>query len=274
MTKLFEGLRREKKYVAKSIILALVFWVLQYAYQFYFFEAGNDKTALIRSAAFTSATLIATALLTGPLARIFPSRNYVFHRRTLGVLGFTFGIVHVTAILAYVFAFDVLATIAILDPYTNPLIFGILAFLIYLPLYITSTDWATQKLGSRAWKSIHRLVYFAWILTVLHFLIINPATLDSPPGYLLMIVTELVFMFELTAFVKHVGRNKNRIGAVTGLIIIIFAAALFYQAYALKKSDFLLPLVAVFVIGAVVLTVITKLRKKPTPVQVQPQPSA
>jgi sulfoxide reductase heme-binding subunit YedZ len=45
---------------------------------------------------------------------------------------------------------------------------GLLAFLILLPLALTSTNWAMRKLGKN-WKRLHRLVYVAAVLAVVHY---------------------------------------------------------------------------------------------------------
>ena len=45
---------------------------------------------------------------------------------------------------------------------------GLLAFLLLLPLAMTSTRWWRKRLG-RNWKRLHRLAYLAAALAVLHF---------------------------------------------------------------------------------------------------------
>lgn len=45
---------------------------------------------------------------------------------------------------------------------------GSLAFLILLPLALTSTNWAMRKLGKN-WKRLHRLVYVAAVLAIAHY---------------------------------------------------------------------------------------------------------
>lgn len=45
---------------------------------------------------------------------------------------------------------------------------GLLAFLILLPLALTSTNWAMRKLGKN-WKRLHRLVYAAAVLAIIHY---------------------------------------------------------------------------------------------------------
>jgi sulfoxide reductase heme-binding subunit YedZ len=46
---------------------------------------------------------------------------------------------------------------------------GLLAVLIMLPLAVTSTKGWMRRLGRR-WKTLHRFVYAAGVLAVLHFL--------------------------------------------------------------------------------------------------------
>jgi sulfoxide reductase heme-binding subunit YedZ len=46
---------------------------------------------------------------------------------------------------------------------------GFTAFLLLIPLAVTSTDGMVRRLGFRRWKRLHRLVYVAAILGVIHF---------------------------------------------------------------------------------------------------------
>src|SRR3989344_8952289 len=260
MTKLFAGAWKDKGYVIKSILLGLVFWILQYAYQ-YFFIDDEPTLAIIRSSAFTGATLIGIALIIGPLQKLWPSKNYIKHRRTLGVLGFTFILAHYFAVMAYVFNFNLQAILlGGTNPYVNPVIFGLIAFWIYIPLYLTSTDWATQKLGYNKWKMIHRLVYFAWIVSVLHFILINPEALFNLSGYILMIVTALVFILEISAFIKH-AKSRGGKGRYIGLFIIIIGALLFYTAYTFKESYIVLYGAIIVIIGLLVVFVLIRKRE-------------
>ncbi len=257
MVRLFEGAMQNKKYIAKSIALALGFWLVQFAYQHYFL-AADAQTSLIRSAALTGATLIAAALLVGPLGRL--SRwNYIVHRRTLGVLGFTFAIVHALAVVVYALNYDVFLIFANLNPFEMPIVFGAIAFIIYIPLYLTSTDWANAKLTYRKWKAIHRLVYFAFIANVLHFTLINPLALFQPFGYLLLVVTALVFITEICAFIKYTTARKGK-GRYVGIFIMLFGAALFATAYSYSRSVILAYLVAAVIVGVVVLQIYMKLK--------------
>ena len=49
---------------------------------------------------------------------------------------------------------------------------GFLAFLILIPLAITSTDGMIRRLGKR-WGKLHKLVYLATALGILHYLMVQ-----------------------------------------------------------------------------------------------------
>ena len=64
---------------------------------------------------------------------------------------------------------------------------GLLSFLILLPLAATSTKFAMRKMGKR-WKQLHRLVYVAAVLAVIHFFwLIKLATYDEPLIYAVLL---------------------------------------------------------------------------------------
>lgn len=273
--RLFEGAMQNKKNVLKSIGLGILFWIVQYIYQYAIISAGDAQLSIIRSAAFTGATLIGIALLIGPLVRLFASRNYIVHRRTIGVIGFTFIIVHYLSALIFSFKGNLFLIFFDFNPYVNPVIFGILAFCLYIPLYLTSTDWAVRKLGFKKWKAIHRLVYVAFIITVIHFILINPPLLFNAAGYLLLAVTALVFITEIAAFVKHVKSHKGK-GMVIGMVIIVFGIALFFLAYAINKNSIILYGIPIMLAGLLVLFLVKRKPKTSsvlTPSQISSEPS-
>jgi sulfoxide reductase heme-binding subunit YedZ len=45
---------------------------------------------------------------------------------------------------------------------------GVISFLIMIPLAVTSLNWWQKKLGKN-WKLLHKLVYAAGVLAVLHY---------------------------------------------------------------------------------------------------------
>ncbi|MBI4173690.1 MAG: ferric reductase-like transmembrane domain-containing protein [Candidatus Aenigmarchaeota archaeon] len=227
---LFAGARANKGYVLKASLLALAFWLLQFLYQFFAFSAGDVTLSLIRSFAFSGASLIGLALVVGPLARL-TKYNFIVHRRSIGVWGFTFIIMHFFAVMALAFNFNQALLFWDFNPFINFLLFGFGAYWLFMPLYLTSTDWATQKLGYKNWKRLHRLAYPGYILAMLHYTQVNPQALQSAPGYLLLLVTGLAIVLQVAGFVKTISRSKNRKDLLIGLAIIALGLLLAWASY-------------------------------------------
>ena len=60
---------------------------------------------------------------------------------------------------------------------------GMLAWLLMLPLALTSFNAAIRKLGGKRWQALHRLAYLSAIAGVVHFLWQGKATLLDPLIY-------------------------------------------------------------------------------------------
>ena len=46
---------------------------------------------------------------------------------------------------------------------------GVAAWLLLLPLALTSTNWAIRKLGGKNWNRLHKLVYLAALCGMIHY---------------------------------------------------------------------------------------------------------
>jgi len=224
---LLDELNRKKIYIVKAFALAMGFWFVQFLYQYYAASAGDLQSSLVRSFSLAGTTLIGLALLIGPLVVVFPKRNYIQFRRTFGVAGFTLVALHVLAVLAFLFQWNISYLFFDLNPFKNPVLFGSMAFSIFLMLFSTSTDWAIRKLSYPKWKSVHRLIYFAFIFAILHYSLTNPPALENVFGYLLRLVTVSAIVLELAAFYKKVQSGQAGKGAWVGAAFALLALVLF-----------------------------------------------
>lgn len=94
--------------------------------------------------------------------------NLVKFRRAIGLLGFFYLTLHLTAWVW--FDMGLLLSQALADLVKRPyLTYGIIAFLLLIPLAITSNNASIRKLGSK-WRTLHMLVYPAVTLGVVHYL--------------------------------------------------------------------------------------------------------
>lgn len=115
-----------------------------------------------------SARFMIIAMMATPLAMLFKGwrgpRWLVKNRRYLGVAAFGYAAMHTIFYLmdkgGIAPAFDELSRFYIWT--------GWLAFLIFIPLAVTSADYFVRVMGPR-WKSLQRWTYGAAVLTLLHW---------------------------------------------------------------------------------------------------------
>jgi len=112
--------------------------------------------------------LLVMCLACTPLKLWFDWNWPIRARKALGLLAFAFACLHV---LIYAGLDQVLDVRAIsTDIVKRPFILvGFLTWLLLIPLALTSTQKALQRLGFRRWKALHRLVYACAGLGVVHF---------------------------------------------------------------------------------------------------------
>lgn len=138
--------------------------------------------------------LLLTLAMT-PLRRLLGQAWPLQLRRMLGLFAFFYASLHllVWLVLDQEMAWrNILADIAE-RPYVTV---GFLAWLLLVPLALTSTRGAMRRLG-RNWSRLHRLVYPIGILGVLHFLWLVKADLFEPLVYGVILALLLAFRLPL-----------------------------------------------------------------------------
>jgi len=122
--------------------------------------------------------LILIALAVTPGRRVLRWPRLMQVRRMIGVAAFAYAVAHLTLYAADE-AFDLgkVATEIVLRIY---LTIGFAALLILTALAVTSTDGMVRRLGGRRWRRLHRLVYAAALLAVVHFFMQVKFNVDEP----------------------------------------------------------------------------------------------
>ncbi|MFO3795821.1 MAG: sulfite oxidase heme-binding subunit YedZ, partial [Anaerolineales bacterium] len=123
------------------------------------------------------------SLLCMPLFRFFGWQEALHQRRRLGLYALLYATLHALIFLHldYGLAWNWFAQNLLEKPY---LLFGIAAFLILVALGATSFDVWKQRLG-RNWKRLHRLVYLALLLTLVHVTLSQKGNLLTLQGQIL-----------------------------------------------------------------------------------------
>ena len=125
-----------------------------------------DRHLVIRFGAVGMAFLVASFSIT-PLSILSGRTDLKPIRRPLGMYGFCYIALHLLAYLWLSNGFDwplILRDIA----ERRAMSIGLLAFALLIPLALTSTNGWQRRLGRR-WKVLHRLVYLAVPLSLLHY---------------------------------------------------------------------------------------------------------
>jgi methionine sulfoxide reductase heme-binding subunit len=93
--------------------------------------------------------------------------GFIHLRRMLGLFCFFYATVHflIWLWLDHNFSLTAMWQDVLERPYIT---FGFLAFVLLIPLALTSNRWAQRKLGRR-WSHLHRMIYGIAILAILHY---------------------------------------------------------------------------------------------------------
>lgn len=124
------------------------------------------------------------------------TRQYwlVRYRRMFGLFAFFYGCLHLATYvwLDKFFAFrEMLADVA-KRPFITA---GFTAFLLMVPLALTSTKWSVRKLGGKRWQALHRLVYLSAIAGVIHYKWLVKADITKPVRYAILLGLLLLYRF-------------------------------------------------------------------------------
>ena len=125
-------------------------------------------------------TLIATLSVT-PLRR-FTGIALIKFRRALGLIAFFYIFLHLLVWL--VLDVQILSQIwkdILKRPYIT---IGMAAFLLLIPLALTSNNWSIRRLGAPRWRRLHQLSYIAAILGAVHYVMLSKTWMAEPLLYL------------------------------------------------------------------------------------------
>lgn len=130
---------------------------------------GADPIALVMNRlGFWTLTFLLLSLTPTPLKNLFGWTAPLRYRRMIGLFAFFYALLHFSTYFGVDQFFDFGAIGE--DIAKRPFItIGFLAFLLLIPMALTSTDRWVRRLGFVKWKRLHRLSYVAAVFGVIHF---------------------------------------------------------------------------------------------------------
>jgi methionine sulfoxide reductase heme-binding subunit len=153
---------------------------------------ANPLEFVTRTTGMLTLVFLLTSLAVTPLRRITGLNWLTRFRRMLGLFAFFYGSIHLMTYVAFDRFFH-LTTIPA-DVYKRPFIaIGMTAFLLMLPLAITSTDKMVKRLGGKRWMRLHRIVYFSGVAGVLHYYLLVKSDVRLPVTFAFLLAVLLGF---------------------------------------------------------------------------------
>lgn len=143
---------------------------------------ANPIEKITHSTGFWTLSFLMLTLAVTPLRRVSGWSWPMRLRRMLGLFAFFYASLHFLtyAVLDQFFDWDGILKDIAKRPYIT---LGFPAFLLLIPLAITSTDAMLRRLGGRNWKRLHRLVYITAIGGVVHYWWLVKKDLSTPIAF-------------------------------------------------------------------------------------------
>jgi sulfoxide reductase heme-binding subunit YedZ len=112
--------------------------------------------------------LIVATLAITPLRKLLQLPDLIRFRRMIGLFAFFYGCLHLLIYLYFdrLFVFSSILRDVAKRPFIT---MGMAAFLLMLPLAVTSTKGWIRRMGGKRWQALHRLVYGSAIAAVIHY---------------------------------------------------------------------------------------------------------
>lgn len=129
---------------------------------------ANPVEFITHSTGTWTLVFLCVTLAVTPFRRLLQQNWLIRFRRMFGLFAFFYGSLHFTTWIWLYSGFDVHAMID--DVYKRPFITaGFTAFVLMIPLALTSTAGMIRRMGGHRWQVLHRLVYASAIAGAIHY---------------------------------------------------------------------------------------------------------
>lgn len=176
---------------------------------------ANPIEFITHSTGFWTLTFLCITLAVTPLRRLTGWQQLIRLRRMLGLFAFFYACAH---LVTYVW-FDQWFSLEeiVKDIWKRPFItVGFAAFVLLVPLAVTSTDRMMRRLGRR-WSRLHRLVYGIVILGVVHFWWLKEDKNDLSEPWLFAGIVAVLLLFRLLQPAWQRAWRSRKQAAATGV---------------------------------------------------------
>ena len=127
-------------------------------------------------------SLLLVTLSVTPLRKLLGMPALIKFRRMLGLIAFFYACLHFTTYI-WLDKFFNLHEMLVDVAKRKFITLGFTAFVLLIPLALTSTRGWIRRLGGKRWQSLHRLIYVSAIAGVIHYLWLVKADIRKPLEY-------------------------------------------------------------------------------------------
>jgi sulfoxide reductase heme-binding subunit YedZ len=159
---------------------------------------ANPIEVITRSTGTWTLTFLLLTLSVTPLRKLLTQPWLIRFRRMLGLFAFFYGFLHFMTYIWLDKFFDLHEMIVDIAK-RKFITVGFTAFVLMIPLAITSTTGWIRRLGGQTWHRLHQLIYASAVLAVIHFLWLVKADLRQPIYYGIVLTMLLLYRVVLWA---------------------------------------------------------------------------
>jgi sulfoxide reductase heme-binding subunit YedZ len=159
---------------------------------------ANPLEFVTRTTGMLTLIFLILTLAISPLRKITGLNWLGKFRRMLGLYAFFYGCLHLLTYLWFDRSFNFSSMVQDVVQ-RRFILFGMTAFLLMVPLAITSTNKMIKRLGGKRWSKLHRLVYIAAIAGVAHYWMLVKSDIRLPLTFAFI----LVLLLSHRLFVKY-----------------------------------------------------------------------
>ncbi len=151
--------------------------ILPWTSEISFIAAGADRwnlganpiNVITRATGKATLIMILVTLAVTPARRLLRMPWLIRLRRLFGLFAFFYGTLHLLTYVVLDQFFDVHSMIADIEK-RKFITVGFAAFVLMVPLAVTSTSGWIRRLGGKRWARLHQLIYVTSVLAIFHFL--------------------------------------------------------------------------------------------------------
>ncbi len=199
-----EGRRRLLRVTYHAVGLFPLAWLL---FDFWFGLLGTEPIrAMILRTGKASIVMLTLSLVCTPAGYLFRWRDATTVRRPLGLYAFMYVCIHFLIFVWLDYALIVPLIVEEIVARRYALV-GFAAFLLLIPLAITSTKGWQKRLGKR-WKTLHKVVYLIAVLAVVHYIWLVKNAYTQP--LLFAAVVGLLLLLRVPAVKQAILRARKR----------------------------------------------------------------